>query len=92
MTRTLSRGRWVLYGAYILAAGAALMMAFTPGLELLGLPPERITFIPATFTGLPWTLPLLVTKFDSVTTLAIALVGNLLNVAIGLMLVRAGDD
>ena len=91
MTRTISSLRWVLYGAYILAAVVTLMMAFTPGLELLGLPPERVTFMPATFAGLPWTLPLLLTKFDSVTTLAIALVGVLLNVAIGLMLARSGD-
>ncbi len=92
MTRTLSRVRWVLYGAYLLAVAGAMMMAFTPGLELLGLPPERITFIPATVTGAPWTLPLFLIRFDSVTTLAIVMVGNLLNVAIGLMLVRAGDD
>ena len=91
MTRTISSLRWVLYGAYLVLAAAALMMAFTPGLELLGLPPERVTFTPATYVGLPWTLPLLLAKFDSVTTLAIALVGALLNVAIGLMLTRSGD-
>jgi hypothetical protein len=91
MIQTLSRLRWVLYGGYLVVALGALMMAFTPGLELLGLPPERVTFTPATFVGLPWTLPLLLAKFDSVTTLAIALVGVLLNVAIGLMLVKSGD-
>lgn len=91
MIRTISNLRWALYGGYLLAALVALMMAFTPGLELLGLPPERVTFLPATVTGLPWTLPLLVMKFDSVTTLAIVMVGNLLNVAIGLMLVKARD-
>jgi hypothetical protein len=92
MTRAISRLRWVLYGGYILAAGIAMLMAFTPGLAVLGLPPERVTFIPASFTGLPWTLPVFVTKFDSVTALAIVMVGNLLNVAIGLMLARSGDD
>lgn len=91
MIRTISNLRWALYGGYLLAALVALMMAFTPGLELLGLPPERVTFLPAAVTGLPWTLPLLVMKFDSVTTLAIVMVGNLLNVAIGLMLVKARD-
>lgn len=91
MTRTISSLRWVLYGGYLLVTLAALMMAFTPGLALLGLPPERVTFLPATFTGLPWTLPVFLTTFDSVTTLAIVLVGNLLNVAIGLMLARSGD-
>jgi len=92
MIRTISNLRWVLYGGYLLAVAVAMMMAFTPGLALLGLPPERITFIPASFTGLPWTLPVFVTKFDSVTTLAIVMVGNLLNVAIGLMLAKSGDD
>jgi hypothetical protein len=92
MTRTLSRVRWVLYGAYLLAMAVALMMAFTPGLALLGLPPERVTFIPAMITGAPWALPLFLIRLDSVTTLAVVLVGNLLNVAIGLMLARAGDD
>jgi len=92
MIRTMSKVRWVLYGGYLLVAAIALMMAFTPGLALMGLPPERVTFTPASFTGLPWTLPVFVTKFDSVTTLAIVMVGNLLNVAIGLMLARSGDD
>lgn len=92
MTRVISSLRWALYGGYLLAVAVAMMMAFTPGLELLGLPPERVTFIPASFTGLPWTLPVFVTKFDSVTTLAIVMVGNLLNVAIGLMLAKSGDD
>lgn len=92
MTRAISNLRWVLYGGYLLAVAVAMMMAFTPGLALLGLPPERVTFIPASFTGLPWTLPVFVTKFDSVTTLAIVMVGNLLNVAIGLMLAKSGDD
>ncbi len=92
MTHAISRLRWVLYGGYVLAAVVALLMAFTPGLALLGLPPERVTFIPASFSGLPWSLPVFVTKFDSVTTLAMVLVANLLNVAIGLMLARSGDD
>ena len=90
-TRALKTLRWTLYGAWIVASVLALMMATTAGLSLLGLPPERITFAPASYTGLPWTLPLFVTRFDSVTTLAIALVGQVLNVSIGLMLAR-GDD
>ncbi|MFC7379059.1 hypothetical protein [Brevundimonas sp. GCM10030266] len=91
MIQTLSRLRWPLYGGYLLLTVLALMMAFTPGLELLGLPPERVTFTPATVTGLPWSLPVVVARFDSVTTLAIVMVANLLNVAIGLMLVKSGD-
>ncbi|MDQ8028778.1 MAG: hypothetical protein REJ23_08620 [Brevundimonas sp.] len=91
MIRTLSRLRWPLYGGYLLLTVLALMMAFTPGLALLGLPPERVTFTPAMLTGLPWSLPLFLLKLDSVTTLAVALVANLLNVAVGLMLVKAGE-
>ncbi|WP_420478864.1 hypothetical protein [Brevundimonas sp. FT23028] len=91
MTRAISNLRWVLYGGYLLAVAVAMMMAFTPGLALLGLPPERITFIPAMITGAPWSLPLLLVRLDSVTTLAMVMVANLLNVAIGLMLVKSGD-
>lgn len=91
MIQTLSRLRWVLYGGYLLAATVALMMAFTPGLALLSLPPERVTFIPAMITGAPWSLPLLLIKLDSVTTLAMVMVANLLNVAIGLMLAKSAD-
>lgn len=91
MIRTISRLRWVLYGGYLLAATVALMMAFTPGLALLGLPPERVTFVPAMITGAPWSLPLFLIRLDSVTTLAITMVANLLNVAIGLMLAKSGD-
>ncbi|KQW83154.1 hypothetical protein [Brevundimonas sp. Root1279] len=90
-TRALKTLRWTLYGAWVVASALAMMMALTPGLDLLGLPPERISFIPATFTGMPWTLPLFFSDYDSVTTLAIVLVGQVLNVSIGLMLAR-GDD
>lgn len=92
MSRTISSLRWVLYVGYLLAATAALMMAFTPGLALMGLPPERVTFAPATLTGLPWTVPLFLLNLDSVTTLAIVMVANLLNVAVGLMLAKSGND
>ncbi|WP_420471353.1 hypothetical protein [Brevundimonas sp. FT23042] len=91
MTRAISNLRWVLYGGYLLAVAVAMMMAFTPGLALLGLPPERVTFVPAMITGAPWSLPLLLVRLDSVTTLAMVMVANLLNVAIGLMLVKSGD-
>lgn len=91
MIRTITRLRWPLYFGYLLAVAVALMMAFTPGLELLGLPPERVTFLPATITGLPLAAPALLFGFDSVTRLAVILVANLLNVAVGLMLVKAAD-
>jgi len=91
MTRTLGRFRWIVFGVWAVVALVALMMAFTSGVALLGLPAERITFGPATLTGLPWTVPLLFNDLDSVTTLAVILVAHLLNVSIGLMLARSGD-
>lgn len=91
MAHTLRPFRWIIYGAWLVLALLALMMAFTSGVALLGLPPERITFGPAMVTGLPWTLPLLALKLDSVTTLAVIFVAHLLNVSIGLMLARSND-
>jgi hypothetical protein len=91
MTRALRATRWTLYGAYVLAAVVALLLAMPSGVELLGMPPERVNFLPLTLTGLPWSGPLFVLHLDSVTTLAVALVANVLNVALGLMLAR-GDD
>lgn len=91
MTRTVRTVRWALFGVWLLAAAVAVMLAMPVGLGVLGLPPERVTFVPALVTGLPWSAPLWVMKLDSVTTLAIALVANVLNLALGLMLAR-GDD
>ena len=91
MTRSLRIARWTLYGAYVLASAVAVLLAAPSGLELLGMAPERVTFLPLTLTGLPWSGPLFLLDLDSVTTLAIALVANVLNVALGLMLAR-GDD
>lgn len=91
MNRTLRAVRWPLYGAYLMAAAVALMLAVPTGLALLGLPAERVTFLPLIVTGLPWTGPLFLLRLDSVTTLAIAMVGTVLNVAVGLMLARSVD-
>jgi hypothetical protein len=91
MSHTLRATRWTLYGAWVLASVVAVLLAVPSGLELLGMPPERVTFLPLTLTGLPWSAPLFLVDLDSVTTLAIALVANVLNVALGLMLAR-GDD
>ena len=46
---------------------------------------------PASLTGLPWSGPLFWMELDSVTRLAIALVANVLNLALGLMLARGSD-
>lgn len=91
MSRAVRTVRWALFGAWILAAALSVMLAMPVGLGLLGLPPERVTFLPAIVTGLPWSAPLFLLKLDSVTTLAVALVANVLNLALGLMLAR-GDD
>lgn len=91
MNRTLRAVRWPLYGAYLVAAAGALMLALPTGLALLGLPAERVTFLPLTVTGLPWSAPLFMLQLDSVTTLAIAMVATVLNVAVGLMLARSVD-
>ena len=91
MNRGLRITRWTLYGTFVVAAVVSTMLAMPVGLEVLGLPPERVNFLPLTVTGLPWSAPLFVLRFDSVTTLAVALVANVLNIALGLMLAR-GDD
>jgi len=91
MPHTIRLARWGLYLAWLLAATLALMMTVTPGLALLGLAPESISFTAAKITGLPWTLPLFLLRLDSVTTLAVIMVAHLLNIALGLMLVRAAE-
>jgi hypothetical protein len=91
MSRTVRTVRWALFGVWLLAANVAVMLAMPVGLGVLGLPPERVTFLPVLVTGLPWSAPLFLVKLDSVTSLAIALVANVLNLALGLMLAR-GDD
>jgi hypothetical protein len=50
-----------------------------------------VTFLPLSLTGLPWSGPLFWMELDSVTRLAIALVANVLNLALGLMLARGSD-
>ncbi len=91
MQRTIRTARWSLYGAFVLASAAATMLALPMGLELLGLEPNDVTFLPLTITGLPWSGPLFWMELDSVTRLAIALVANILNLAVGLMLARGSD-
>ena len=91
MSRTFRILRWSLFGAWAVAAVAAVLLTMPAGLGALGFPPERVTFLPALITGLPWSGPLFLMDLDAVTTLAIALVANLLNFALGLMLARGED-
>lgn len=91
MECTIRAARWPLYGAFVLASIVSTMMALPIGLAALGLEPNAVTFLPLTLTGLPWSAPLLWMELDSVTRLAVALVANVLNLALGLMLARGSD-
>ena len=91
MERTISTARWALYGAFVLASVVSTMLALPVGLAALGLEPNDVTFLPLTITGLPGSGPLFWMELDSVTRLAIALVSNVLNLALGLMLARGSD-
>lgn len=82
--------RWALWAGWLLAALTAMVLALSPARALLGLSPG-VVFGPATITGLPWTLPVYLTPLDSVTTLALLMVANLLNVAVGFILARGED-
>ncbi|MDQ3125081.1 MAG: hypothetical protein M3Q74_05685 [Pseudomonadota bacterium] len=91
MERTIRAARWPLYGAFVFASVISTMLALPIGLVTLGMEPNDVTFLPLTVTGLPWSGPLFWMELDSVTRLAIALVSNALNLALGLMLARGSD-
>lgn len=91
MNSTIRMTRWTLYGAFVVASVVSTLLALPVGLELLGMEPNDVTFLPLTITGLPWSGPLFFMELDSVTRLAIALVANILNLALGLMLARGSD-
>jgi hypothetical protein len=91
MERTIRTARWPLYGAFVIASVVSAMLALPIGLRSLGLQPNDVTFLPLTITGLPWSGPLFLMELDSVTRLAVALVANVLNLAVGLMLARGSD-
>lgn len=91
MERTIRAARWTLYGAFVFASVVSTMLALPIGLATLGMEPNDVTFLPLTVTGLPWSGPLFWMELDSVTRLAIALVANVLNLALGLMLARGSD-
>lgn len=91
MDRAVRTTRWVLYGAFVLASVVSTMLALPIGLATLGMEANEVTFLPLSITGLPWSAPLFWMELDSVTRLAIALVSNVLNLALGLMLARGSD-
>lgn len=89
MARSIQWIKWLLYGLYAVAGALALMLAAPAGLELLGLPIDQLTFLPATILAMPWSLILLVWDDGPVTALAILGVGYILNLGVGMVLVRA---
>jgi hypothetical protein len=90
-TRSLRSLRWALFAAWLVAAAISLTFALSPALTAVGLAPDLVTFGPAMLTGAPWTLPLVLFEFDSITRLAVIFVAHLLNAPIGLMLARGED-
>lgn len=89
MGRSIRSIKWLLYGAYAVAGAVALLMAAPAGLDLLGLSIDQLTFLPARVLALPWSLALLFYDDGAATALAILGVGYILNLGIGMVLVRA---
>ncbi len=89
MARSVQWIKWLLYGLYAVAGAVALMLAAPAGLELLGLPIDQLTFLPARILALPWSLILMVWDDGAVTALAILGVGYILNLGVGMVLVRS---
>lgn len=88
MIRILSTLRWPLFAAYVLAGGAAVMMATPIGLSALGLSLDSLSFLPARILTAPWSLVPLVAGLDSVTTLAVFIIGYGFNVAMLMVVAR----
>jgi len=88
MTRIFQSVRWVLFGAYAIAGAVALMMASPRGLNVLGLPIEALTFLPAKILSLPWSLVPWLLHLDPVTTLALLAIGYMFNLGVGRLLAQ----
>jgi hypothetical protein len=89
MARSIPWIKWLLYGLYAVAGAISLMMATPAGLELLGQSIDQLSFLPAKVLTLPWSLTLLVYDDGTTTALAILGVGYILNLGVGMVLVRA---
>lgn len=89
MTRTLVTIRWALYALYAVAGAISLLLAMPAGLRLLGLSLDSLTVQPARILSLPWSLILLLQDDGAVTALAIVGVGYVLNLGLGMVLVRS---
>lgn len=89
MARSVQWIKWVLYGLYAVAGAVSLMLATPAGLDLLGQSVDQLTFLPARVLAMPWSLILLVFDDGAATALAILGVGYILNLGVGMVLVRA---
>lgn len=89
MARSLTLMKWGLYGLYAVAGAISLMLATPAGLRLLGLSLDELTVQPARILSLPWSLILLLQDDGPVTALAIVGVGYILNLGLGMVLVRS---
>jgi len=89
MARSIRSIKWLLYGLYAVAGAVALLLATPAGLELLGQPIDQLTFMPARILAFPWSLILLLRDDGAVTALAILGVGYILNLGVGMVLVRS---
>lgn len=89
MARSVQWIKWVLYGLYAVAGAVSLMLATPAGLDLLGQSVDQLTFLPARVLAFPWSLILLVFDDGAATALAILGVGYILNLGVGMVLVRA---
>lgn len=88
MIRILSALRWPLFAAYVLAGGAAVMIATPMGLSALGLSLDSLSFVPARILTAPWSLVPMAAGLDSVTTLAFFIIGYGFNVALLMVVAR----
>jgi hypothetical protein len=88
MIRILSALRWPLFAAYVLAGGAAVMMATPMGLTALGFSLDSFSFLPARILTAPWSLVPMAAGLDSVTTLAFFVIGYGFNVALLMVVAR----
>ena len=92
MLKAATRLRWVLFGSYAVLGLVALMAATPMGLEMLGLSVDRLSFLPARITGLPWSLSTWLAGGDPVVILALLGVAYALNLAIAWVFANAAGE
>jgi hypothetical protein len=88
MARAVQWLQWLFFIGYAVGGAVALMLATPPGLRLLGLSVDTLTFVPATILGLPWSALTLVFDDGPITLLAVLGISYGLNFGVVLMLAR----